>query len=169
MANGTPSGWGYVAINLGSAWRYQAAGDVNRDGFADVVIQDASGNVYVANMAGGHNSGYLDLGNIAGYQVRAVGDVNADGYADVIVQRESDGWTLWRDLSGSGPEWNVASNPVGTSWILKDTADVDNDGSADLIYQHSTTGETLYRAMDNGVGSSWQFVTSPLGAEWVVV
>jgi hypothetical protein len=146
-----------------------SGGDVNRDGYADVAIRHTSRQVVIANMAGGVNDGYIGLGNIAGFAVRAIDDVNGDGYADVIVQNEADGQTLWRDLSGEGPAWNVATDAMGMDWILRRAADVDNDGSADLIFQHATSGQTVYRAMDAGVGTGWDNVSSPLGTEWVVV
>ena len=47
--NATNSAWAYVGINLGANWNYQGTGDVNHDGFSDVVIRDTSGLVYIAN------------------------------------------------------------------------------------------------------------------------
>ncbi|MDP3683484.1 MAG: integrin alpha, partial [Ignavibacteria bacterium] len=75
------------------------AGDVNGDGFADVIIGAAS------NDAGGSNAGraYLYFGSLIinsvpdrvftganiddnlGYSVSTAGDVNGDGYDDIII------------------------------------------------------------------------------------
>ena len=87
----------------------------------------------------------------------------------MALQNQANGQVVWRNLSGDGAAWNVATDPLGAQLVLKDAADVDNDGSADLIVQHVTNGQTLYRAMDNGIGTGWGVVSSPLGTEWVVV
>jgi len=89
-----------VAIGVNYAKSVSSAGDVNGDGFDDVIIGDPNG-----NNGGGTNSGraYIYFGgtiinstadvilggetvnNYFGNSVSSAGDVNSDGYDDVIV------------------------------------------------------------------------------------
>ena len=103
-----------------------------------------------------------------GFDVREVADVNNDGYFDVIVQSETDGQTLWRDLSGSGDPWKIGTSPVGTEWDVVGAADVDNDGASEVLYQNAI-GETLYKDFGEAPASGWGVVSNSLAGDWVVV
>ena len=75
------------------------AGDVNKDGFADIIVgaheNDAAGAnagrayIYFGGPAGDNKPDVILTGEAAGdafgYSVAGAGDVNGDGYADVIV------------------------------------------------------------------------------------
>ena len=107
---GSPGAWGF-AIEGGAAVDFAGAvagaGDVNHDGFDDVIVGargaddngDGAGASYVVY---GRSTGHtVDLGSLAaadgfridgaapsdnsGYSVAGAGDVNADGFDDVIV------------------------------------------------------------------------------------
>ena len=94
----------------GSGGSVSAAGDVNSDGYADLIVgatgADPGGKVYAGSsyVVFGKASGFaavLDLatlngsngfrldgaaeGDLSGFPVSAAGDVNGDGYADLIV------------------------------------------------------------------------------------
>ena len=128
------------------------AGDVNGDGYADVVVSSRQGaKVYYG---GGAPDNVADLtligaapGDVLDTAVGAAGDVNGDGYADVIAgARTADGpggqdvgrayvyhggpaadglpdWTL----AGEGHAFDNFGNGVGTA------GDVNADGYADVV------------------------------------
>jgi Ca2+-binding RTX toxin-like protein len=93
-----------------TGWSVSAAGDVNGDGFADVLIGadpglGADGMAYVVYGSASH-SGAVDLatlgaaqgfkivgngGEQAGQWVSGAGDVNGDGYADLLVTAPANG------------------------------------------------------------------------------
>lgn len=100
------TGWGWVGENniplAGYGWSVAGAGDVNRDGYADVVIGAPFAAVNGREMQG---QAYVYLGSSAGLRrtpsvtmqdpqsgwvcfgssVAGAGDVNGDGYDDIIV------------------------------------------------------------------------------------
>ncbi|MGE0578380.1 MAG: VCBS domain-containing protein [Reyranella sp.] len=106
---------GFVVRGDEAGWSVSAAGDVNGDGYADVIVgaptdDDDGGDAGEAHVVFGRASGFgtleygravLDLTSLAptdgvvlqgdgaadntGWGVSAAGDVNGDGYADVIV------------------------------------------------------------------------------------
>ncbi len=137
------------------------AGDVNGDGFSDVVVG-----------ASGHGSGLSEEGaafvfhgspeDLAGspgwtklsdqqdarfgWSVGTAGDVNGDGYADVIVgardwdngqQNEGGAWVYLGSMSGmqSAPDWHQESNMVGAyfGYSVATARDVNGDGYEDVI------------------------------------
>lgn len=90
----TMSGEGNFS-NLG--FSVSSAGDVNRDGFSDVIVgayvynQTFTGRAYI--YYGGMNMDNIadvvfngeDINNYFGYSVSAAGDVNDDGFSDIVI------------------------------------------------------------------------------------
>src|SRR5207245_872622 len=116
-------------------------GDVNGDGFGDVIIgtQPASGAGSVAL----YLSGLRGLGkpamSLPAGRFGAAGDVNADGYADVVVCAAA---TATARLFTGGPSGLTAasmladprSGPVGSfGHACQGVGDVNGDGFADVM------------------------------------
>ncbi|MDP7136710.1 MAG: integrin alpha, partial [Candidatus Poseidoniia archaeon] len=138
-----------------------SAGDVNGDGYADVIVgaygndgaDSAAGEAYVYyGSASGLSAtpDWSDQGEAEddyfGFSVASAGDVNGDGYADVVVG------ALYNDGAGSNageayvyhgsasglsatPDWSdqgeAASDAFGVS--VASAGDVNGDGYADVI------------------------------------
>ncbi len=138
-----------------------AAGDVNGDGYADVIV-GAWGNSGGGSFAGeayvyfGSSSGpsatpdWSDQGEASsdyfGESVAAAGDVNGDGYADVIVgAHANDGggsaageaYVYFGSSSGPSatPDWSVQGEAADNSfgYSVAAAGDVNNDGCDDVI------------------------------------
>lgn len=138
-----------------------SAGDVNADGYSDVLVAATSatnpevyeGLVFVYH---GGPSGlsttysWLGQGDQAhahyGTSVRAAGDVNGDGYADVIVGAPNYDnssvdcglvFVYHGSATGLSWTWNWVADPYqGSSYLGSDVAsagDVNGDGYADVI------------------------------------
>jgi len=129
------------------------AGDVNNDGYADVIVgaryDDNTGtNSGSARVLSGANGSILytfngdSVGDEFGYSVSGAGDVNNDGYADVIVGARYDDNTGSNSGSArvfSGKDGTIlytfngdsASDQFGYS--VSGAGDVDKDNYADLI------------------------------------
>jgi hypothetical protein len=117
IANNT---FGSISGALGTVWSAEATGDVNGDGFTDVIYYNtATGQVIYANLAGGSNSGFGAIaGGLIGWDVRSAGDWNNDGYDDVIIQNTSNGQTVIATLvDGVFTGFDVATFAIGSDWI----------------------------------------------------
>jgi Matrixin/FG-GAP-like repeat/FG-GAP repeat len=148
---------------------YVAAGDVNGDGFADIVIgADAGGGPNVAVFSGRDNTVLqdffaYDMHFTGGVRV-AVGDVNGDGYGDLICGAGP----------GGGPNVTVFSGKDGTrlqsfftyDWrfsagIYVAGGDVDGDGRADIIAGSGAGGGpnvAVFRGTDDApIGSFFPY------------
>jgi Ca2+-binding RTX toxin-like protein len=119
-----------VAANDHSGWSVASAGDVNGDGYADIIIGadhingiagasyvvfgKASGFTSAIDLSGLDGSTGFRLGGVAANDYRCVsvasaGDVNGDGYADLIIgayQADPNG-------SGSGSSYVVFGKAAG--------------------------------------------------------
>ncbi len=149
------------AANFG--WSVSSAGDVNGDGFSDVIV----GALWWDGEATDEGRAYLFLGSGTGlgvtpawtadptnqgggrfgYSVSSAGDVNGDGFADVAVgapqmtgEFTNEGRVYVYHGSPTGlpasADWTADSADQGNAWFGRSIAcagDVNGDGFGDLI------------------------------------
>jgi len=167
--HGTPSGltsvfaWSFQSNQVGAqaGIAVSAAGDVNGDGFGDVIIgawmydngqtDEGRAIVYHGSETGlAPSAAWFAESNQAGAQfgfsVSAAGDVNGDGYGDVIVGapgydngQTNEGRVYVYHGSPSGlaltPAWTGESNQAGAQmgFSVSEAGDVNGDGFGDVV------------------------------------
>ncbi len=192
---GTPAG-----VDPDFAWRtsgnqsnasyglsVSSAGDVNGDGYADVIVgaqrylsgqrNEGRAFVYFGGASGlGLNPSWVFDGGLSearfGACVGTAGDVNGDGFADIIVGAY--GWHAPEAYEGSAtvffggptgpataPSWRVESNQTNArmGWSVATAGDVNGDGYSDVLVG------TPYGNFNGGVanGQVSLYVGSPTG------
>ncbi len=127
-----------------------SAGDVNGDGFSDVIVgaigySSNTGRAYIY-FGGATMNNTADVtmtgeaaGNIFGYSVSTAGDVNGDGYSDVMVGANNYGGSLGKAyIFFGGASMNNAADVtmIGGTYLgsaLSYAGDVNGDGYSDVI------------------------------------
>ena len=158
----TTSAWTAEGEQIGAVIGYSvAAGDVNGDGFSDVIVgapgydngQTNEGRAFVyhgsaaglSTTAAWTAEGDQDFAEF-GRSVATAGDVNGDGFSDVSVgaQGYDNGQTnegrafVYHGGSGGlslAPAWftNGGQNNAGWGWSVGTAGDVNGDGYSDII------------------------------------
>lgn len=151
MQQGVFKGWQTVANVPG--YSVVGSGDVNHDGFADVVVQNGAGQIVYANMANGAFSGWSTVGNVPGWTARDVGDINHDGNCDVVIQNNSSGEIQYADMhNGVFSGWHGVAGAPG--YTVRGVADVNGDGYEDIVVQ-TGSNQISYANMANGNFTNW--------------
>jgi len=169
--------------NARYAYSVSTAGDVNGDGYADVIVGAygyASGRgrafVYYGSPSGlSPSAGWMAESDQAdanyAISVSTAGDVNGDGYADVIVGAR------WYDFGATdtgrafvyhGSETGLLANPAWTAntnqvdaqlgYAVATADDVNGDGYGDVI-----VGAYSYDNGQTDEGRAWVYHGSPTG------
>ena len=188
-----------VAPSLSPAWQaggaqggaslgvsVAAAGDVNGDGFGDVIVgaylfdngepDEGQARVHLGSPAGlpavpDWSAEGDEAGARFGYSAAGAGDVNGDGYGDVIVGAyfASNGEAnegVARIYPGSpsgvaaGPSWILEGNQPGAGFgiAVASAGDVNADGFADVL-----VGAHLYDNGETDEGAAFLFLGSLAG------
>jgi uncharacterized protein GlcG (DUF336 family) len=129
--------------------------DVSGDGIADILFQNASGQIAVWYMNGkGTASGFDTLysGSLGDWKIAGVADLNGDGHADILFQNTIGQITVWY-MDGKGSASGSAYIYGGSlgSWRVVGVADMNGDGHADILFQN-TIGQIAVWYLD-GKGS----------------
>jgi hypothetical protein len=121
------------------------AGDVNGDGFADVLVGAPSGAayVYLGGSMGLVPTPFLltdQTGLRFGYSVASAGDVNGDGFGDVVVGAPGGDGEAYLYLGGptgisTAPNLSISSAGPNDEFgfSVASAGDVDQDGFADIL------------------------------------
>ncbi len=178
-------------INAEFGQAAQAAGDVNGDGYADIIV----GAVQYGNGQTNEGRAYVFFGSASGlsatpdwiyesnqasaflgFSVGTAGDVNGDGYADVIVgadqydngqSNEGRAYLFFGSPSGPSlaPDWFVESNQANALMGKQVTTagDVNGDGYGDIVVgvRQYTNGETNEGRLYVYLGSATGPSTTP--------
>lgn len=164
-----------------------AVGDLNRDGFDDVVVTTASMVGAVATYSGADLrfgvanylfSPFIPLfGSSLGLNA-AVGDMDGDGYADLVLTFESGGPAIVAVWSGAAlsqnPNTPANQIPASTVFLALSPSDIDgarlamrdldSDGKADLVVASGSRLNPVIRAFTFAQGLSGGAFANPLGA-----
>jgi FG-GAP repeat/FlgD Ig-like domain len=169
-------------------WSVSTAGDVNNDGYDDVIIGardeslayvyhgSASGLSLSWNWRGGESIPDTDFG----YSVATAGDVNGDGYDDVVVGAPyyhtggTFGHVYVYHGSASGvnnsPAWDVGGTDSFSyfGWTVAGAGDVNGDGYSEVI-----VGAQIYSGDVSLEGAAFLYEGSSTGlsttADWTGV
>ncbi len=159
-----------------------SAGDVNGDGFADVIVgayiagpgNEGAAYVYLGGAAGLSTTplvltapaGRISLVQQFGISVASAGDVNGDGFADVVVGAYDRGGAAYLYLGGAGGLGVTPSVLSGAAMQSQTYAgagsagDVNGDGYADLL-----VGVSGVFGEDHYPGAAYVYLGGPAGPE----
>jgi hypothetical protein len=184
--------------NQPSAWygySVATAGDVNGDGYADVIVgayryddgepNEGAAFLYYGSAGGiGTTAAWMAESNLVGalfgHSVSTAGDVNGDGYADVIVGAPNPdhgtklglAYAYYGSPTGlpATADWTVEGDQL-TDWFgrrVHTAGDVNGDGFDDVI-----VGVPQYDSDKQGVGKAVAYYGSATGldttADWTAI
>lgn len=158
--------------NFGSS--AAVAGDVNADGFTDIVVGNSADDlavVFFGSVDGLSNDDAITLTGEEdtdfGFDVAGAGDVNGDGFADIVVGAQSSGGPAGQAFIYAGTGDGVLTTPLsilenpGTGQLGHDVAaagDVNGDGFADVLvgaYLNVPAGQAfIYNGSADGPDSA---------------
>jgi hypothetical protein len=153
-------------------------GDLNRDGYTDVVARVASnGYLYLYP---GKSDGTLGARKLLSKdfkkmrEISAIGDLNKDGYPDLVAAQTSDhNLYLYPGAKGTklGARRMIARGDWQTRGELAGVGDLNRDGYPDLVSRETSTGKLFLHPGRKGglgakkqIGTGWNAMRDLIGA-----
>jgi autotransporter-associated beta strand protein len=158
--------------NPGPAWSAVGAGDFYGDGDADILWQNANGQVSIWEMDGTTRTGGGAVSTNPGPQWQAIGtgDFNSDGLSDILFQNTSTGQvSIWEMDGNTRTGGGAVSVDPGPAWKAIGTGDFYGNGDSDILWQNTSTGQVSIWEMNgtNVIGGG--AVASSPGPAWQAI
>jgi FG-GAP-like repeat len=173
-------------FKLPTKWRAEAVGDLNRDGFNDVIYRNSTngeqtayivflgedGRIIGQDFVKSNNTA-LSIANNATWQIKGLSDMNGDGTLDIIWHNATqDSTAIWY-LPGTASTNLVSAafltRPGGAAATfsapgtrLVGVGDFDGDGKAEFLYRNNATDRTTLWKL-NGSEVAQEQVLIPTG------
>jgi hypothetical protein len=143
------------------------AGDINGDGFADIIAGAPLSGGETAFIFLGTADGIMEVpsyslagteGTMFGASVAGAGDLNNDGYSDVAIgaPEGDEVWVYYGNASGINPIPTIITGPQNTGLSVSQANDVNQDGYDDLAVSASHT-LFIYHGGPDGVSTTPNF------------
>jgi hypothetical protein len=156
-------------------WRIVGAGDVDRDGYPDIVWQHQDGRIAVWYMRGTtYLSGAVIVQSLSdqGWRVAGVADMNRDGNLDILWHHSATGeMAVWLMNRGQLVDARLLNESCpDLNWNVRGLGDFDGDGDVDVLWQNDVTGGLAAWVMDGVTVQRGLFLdTSVPDTNWKVV
>jgi hypothetical protein len=163
----TPT-YSFMVSDYEYGWSIAPAGDVNRDGYADVLIRSsANAYCYLGSATGitSNNSWSVSCDFLYGHEtdVNSAGDVNGDGFSDVIIGGRANARIFYGSASGlpATASWTVQLSTGGMNDMffgnqVAPGGDVNKDGFDDVMVGDYETVHVYYgSASGAATTASW--------------
>jgi len=141
----------------GVAWTAEV-GDLNGDGFQDVITPGSNTYIRLGNGAGTFKFQTLATGATNG---ATFGDLNGDGQLDVITSATG-GFRVYLNQGGGTLSAGVNYTAAGSMGMEVAVQDVNGDGAADLVSWASNGSLMTALGNGNGNGTFKSIITSPV-------
>lgn len=152
---------------VAAGWSLCGAGDIDRDGIADLFWQNAAGTAAVWLMrADGTLRQSSSYGTFASWRLCCVADFDGDGRVDLCWQNATGSIGIWLMQDATTMRTSIAPPAAGTGWLVRAAPDTDGDGRADLMFQ-KTSGE-LAGWLINPDGSLRHSFLLPTASGWTL-
>jgi hypothetical protein len=146
--------------------------DFNKDGYADVLFQNASdGQIKLWTVKGTTQLSYDVIGSGSTAQTLICGaDFDGDGNQDILFQNASGQAQVWfmDGATGVRTTANVGPNP-GSNWKIISVGDFNGDSKADILWQNTSTGQASVWLMNGTTLLGSAALGASPGTKWKVV
>jgi len=127
---------------VGGGWALAGSGDLDFDGFADLLWRHSDGSMYAWFMEGPVVRGHGFLPGVdPAWSILAVNDFTGEGSADILLRRASDGaMVIWQMAGLSLARVINAGTLSAATWSLAASGDLNGDGRADMLWRDAAGG-----------------------------
>lgn len=147
-------------FDLAHEWTVVGAGDTDKDGDDDVILNKTStGAVLIWEMQNHTIANTHTVGTKADHTLNRIGDFNKDGDVDLLFRKNgADALITW-EIEDSVFVLERTLNSTGLGYSPVCAGDFDHDGDDDIMFWHSLTNQEKWFVMENyvrtqSVGSS---------------